>query len=99
MRICVDVMTAFSKRSKNERWYHMKRIRNSLRLLQQTLIAGGLAGAVSRTAVAPLERLKIMYQVQHSRPPGVLDALTRIYRVEGFRASQLQIQCHVNKMK
>ncbi len=27
------------------------------------LIAGGVAGAVSRTAVSPLERMKILYQV------------------------------------
>lgn len=27
------------------------------------LIAGGVAGAVSRTSVSPLERMKILYQV------------------------------------
>ena len=40
-----------------------------------------------------------MYQVQHSRPPGVLDALARIYRVEGLRASYHQIQWHANMIK
>lgn len=27
------------------------------------LVAGGIAGAVSRTSVSPFERLKILYQV------------------------------------
>lgn len=28
------------------------------------LVAGGVAGAVSRTSVSPFERLKILYQVE-----------------------------------
>jgi len=32
-------------------WYH--------------LVAGGVAGAVSRTSTAPLDRLKVMLQVMH----------------------------------
>jgi hypothetical protein len=30
----------------------------------KTLLAGGVAGAVSRTVVAPFERLKIIFQVR-----------------------------------
>jgi len=50
--------------------------------------AGGAAGAVSRTTVSPLERLKILYQVQ---PKGseeyksITGSLAKMYRDEGWR--------------
>lgn len=34
----------------------------------KSLVAGGIAGAVSRTVVSPLERLKIIYQLQLDQP-------------------------------
>ena len=34
------------------------------------LLAGGLAGAVSRTVVSPLERIKILFQVRRRRRQG-----------------------------
>jgi len=51
------------------------------------LFAGGVAGAVSRTVVSPLERIKIMYQVQpnHQRDKygGIWNSLRVIYKEEG----------------
>ena len=54
-----------------------------------SFIAGGAAGAVSRTVVSPLERLKILFQVQSSGmneyKGSVWKGLTRIWQEEGFK--------------
>ncbi|KAH6897661.1 mitochondrial carrier domain-containing protein [Coprinopsis sp. MPI-PUGE-AT-0042] len=52
-------------------------------------VAGGCAGAASRTVVSPLERLKIIQQVQprgsSSEYKGVWRSLVRMWQEEGFR--------------
>lgn len=52
-------------------------------------IAGGVAGAVSRTVVSPLERLKILFQIQsggtNEYNQSVKKGLMKMWRDEGWR--------------
>ena len=52
-------------------------------------LAGGVAGAVSRTVVSPLERLKILFQIQsHGRNEykmSVGKGLAKMWREEGWK--------------
>lgn len=55
-----------------------------------SLIAGGLAGVVSRTTVSPFERIKILLQLQGSLPQtryntGVVNAIKQLYQEEGIK--------------
>jgi solute carrier family 25 phosphate transporter 23/24/25/41 len=58
----------------------------------KSFVAGGIAGIVSRTAVSPLERLKILYQIQHITGHDVkakyttpIQSLKRILQEEGVK--------------
>lgn len=56
------------------------------------LLAGGVAGGISKTVVAPIERVKLLLQVQDAaknipedkRYKGIVDAFVRIPREQGF---------------
>jgi solute carrier family 25 (adenine nucleotide translocator) protein 4/5/6/31 len=57
-------------------------------------IAGGVSAAISKTAVAPIERVKLLLQVQHAskqieeskRYKGIIDAFVRIPKEQGVVA-------------
>jgi solute carrier family 25 phosphate transporter 23/24/25/41 len=60
------------------------------------LVAGAMAGAVSRTATAPLDRLKVLLAVQtHSTTASILHGLKHIYDRNGvmgfFRGNGLNV--------
>lgn len=56
--------------------------------------AGGISAAISKTAVAPIERVKLLLQVQHiskqiaedKRYKGIVDCFVRIPKEQGFLA-------------
>uniref|UniRef100_UPI00358F1358 ADP/ATP translocase 1-like n=1 Tax=Myxine glutinosa TaxID=7769 RepID=UPI00358F1358 len=55
-------------------------------------LAGGIAAAISKTAVAPIERVKLLLQVQHvskqiaveNQYKGIIDCIVRIPKEQGF---------------
>jgi len=60
----------------------------------QDFVAGGISAAISKTAVAPIERVKLLLQVQHvskqitkeNQYKGIVDCFVRIPKEQGFAA-------------
>ena len=49
----------------------------------EAVLCGGLAGCASKTAMAPLERARILLQV--GKDTSFVEALRRVWRTEGFQ--------------
>lgn len=72
---------------------HVSKILQLREMISQPVVAafcaGGVAGAVSRTIVSPLERLKILYQIQsvgrEAYTQSVFKSLVKIGKEEGWR--------------
>ncbi|KAG4305782.1 hypothetical protein PORY_000692 [Pneumocystis oryctolagi] len=52
-----------------------------------SFLSGGIAGIVSRTVVSPLERIKIIFQIQDKNKhyQGIMSTLSKIWKEEGFK--------------
>ncbi|KAJ2614127.1 hypothetical protein H4S08_001862 [Coemansia sp. RSA 1365] len=86
-RVLVDRTEASSAPISVPKWSSRYWFGNSDVTWLKHLIAGGVSGAVSRTVVSPLERMKILFQVQSkgagSSYNGIIGTLAKIWREEG----------------
>ena len=59
---------------------------------QEYFVAGGIAGIVSRTAIAPIERVKILFQVGRAEAGSTayLPVVRAIWRDEGVLAFRVE---------
>jgi solute carrier family 25 (adenine nucleotide translocator) protein 4/5/6/31 len=71
-----------------------KKAQDTTILFLKDLAAGGIAGAISKTVVAPIERVKLLLQTQDSNPriksgeipryTGIINCFVRVSSEQGF---------------
>lgn len=67
-------------------------LEHQLKTFMRDLLAGGLAGGISKTIVAPIERVKLVLQTQdastqiskETRYKGIFDTFKRLPKEQGF---------------
>ncbi|XP_058206646.1 mitochondrial carrier protein CoAc2 [Rhododendron vialii] len=72
-------------REEGEGCVHWDGVIEGMPLIAKELIAGGVAGGVAKTVVAPLERVKILFQTRRAefQSIGLLGSCKKIVRTEG----------------
>lgn len=65
--------------------HHQKTWLEETPVVLREIVTGGLAGAVAKTSVAPLERCKILYQTGRLHHTGVIPTMRSIVQGEGVK--------------
>ncbi|KAJ7969484.1 Mitochondrial carrier protein [Quillaja saponaria] len=74
-----------NKRDEGEEGMFLDGIIEAMPVFAKELVAGGVAGGIAKTVVAPLDRVKILYQTRRSefQSAGLLGSVKKIAKTEG----------------